>query len=216
MSIVSLEKFIDATKYKENGRLYTGAGCIVMEMYNSQPVILLPRDQLRGQYIDFGGSIDMNEFTDKEKSNMLIITALRETYEESCALFGLNIHAFVHYADVDEYRCFFVCCGGETDMVKAYKHNRELMYNNNNYTGYFKETNDLVRISLKSLVNDGIMDCETKNFHDINGNPIEIHIRAVKILKEAIRKHIIIEAFNDPIVLIATKQPDNMITLVSV
>ena len=155
----------------------------------------------------------MHDLTDAERKKALLVTAIRETYEESGALFGFNESAMKYYVDFDEYRCYFIGCAGiGAKLIDDYHHNRKLLQNNDTYSIYYKETDDLVRIYVKELVNKW----DDGGFNDVDGNLVKIHKRALNVLNGGIRRNIIIKALNDASRLVRTVQEDKIVTYVGI
>jgi hypothetical protein len=159
--------------------MLTGSGIFIIENYkNKRVVVLFGNDE---EYNDLGGKIDHGESS--------IDSACREAREESCNLFKFkpeqirNISVPVQHRN---YMSYFIYI--KNLSLKNYYHNKNIIYGNcdRNIHHYWMETNKAARIDLDVLIENSLKN--NNIMYDINGNKIQVRMRVVDLMNNAIKK----------------------------
>lgn len=186
----------------ETLRRYSGAGVILCEVYNEDPVVILFKSSERGVYEDLGGGLDYDDLT---KEDPLKSAAIREAFEESRGLINItDLKSMKTYVDGHSgsryYRAYLIGINQPT-LFNDYHLNKEIIDKHKKIKSTMKETNDIDRFYLKDLINDGILDSVTGlpfTAVNVNGESKKIYTRTVDILKLAITGDLISKTVMSP------------------
>jgi hypothetical protein len=184
-------------------RRYSGAGVILFEVYNGEPVVILFRNSERGVYEDLGGGLD---YDDLIKENPLKAAGIREAFEESRGLINIiDPKHMKHYVDGQfgprYYRTYLIGINQKT-LFNDYHLNKKIIDKHKKIKPTMKETDDIDRFYIKDLVKDGIMDSITGlSFMavNVNGEPKQIYTRTVDMLKLAISDDLVSKIVKNPV-----------------
>ncbi len=211
---------MNVNKYYTNNKYFSGAGTIFVEIdQNNEIILILPCDRIRNKYIDFGGSVDI--FDASQKDDQLVLTAMRETYEESCCLIKFSkVSDFnnKNYIDLAEYRGYFIFVKPNTINRIDYLNNYQILNKDPYFDLHYKETTDVTKIKLSDLIKYRIMTTNNNlRFicQNIYGDQILIHNRAIELIKKAITQNLFANYYNNVTQFKRIVNPNKIITLVS-
>lgn len=155
----------------------TGAGVTIIEDHQDLgPCFLLFNDKTRGKISDAGGGIDHGETITR--------TAVRELQEESRNVFRiaestLNVSYCGHN---DTYIIYFIYVQGPINN-DWYYHNMKII-DNQNTPPQWKETDSIVRVSLKQFLHSGgLTTSGDLNTIDTKGNHIQLFERTKSCIR---------------------------------
>lgn len=175
-------------KYKEGGKLYSGAGVLVVEDYFTkagkiEQCIVLVRNGKSGFYTDFGGSYEKSHVNLKE-------TAHHELREESRNLFNISEKYFKKYVDIpvgsgtEFFRSYIIKINGISRKYFAY--NKKLIDTfhslGKNVPYMWRETDNIVHIPFNNIDFNLLGARGQILLTDIDGNRIKLHGRAKRLI----------------------------------
>ena len=168
-------------------KTYSGAGVlIVIKLYNEKKkkycVYVLVGKNKKNMCNDFGGTYEL-------KHDKLETTASTELREESRNLFNINADKIKEciYIDIEHgekyYRTYILFIENRDFKVDYYYRNKKILNESENVPKYWKETEDITLIKIKTI---------TKNdkIKDICGNDVNMQGRLKNIIKTVINNGI--------------------------
>lgn len=176
---------------------YTGSGILLYEYDTKTDDIMfyLFKNARSCSYNDIGGLKD-------KKDTSLFVTASREANEESADLIHIEPYILKNNAYViklSKYVCFLVKIKKNIIKKKDYLQNLNQMKIDKRKK-YWQETNDFIKVSLKKLIKNGIIDNKITHIFYINENKINSRVKV--IIKKILSENLINELINTkPIIL---------------
>jgi hypothetical protein len=193
-------------------RTKRGAGVLLVEMYTrapktygvspemkTEPAVILFLEKTgtnKGKYADPGGDVDSGESP--------MASAQRELAEESLGLFRIDLANAINTGvfkawdtnDID-YTTFVVPVAGPKGVFEVVKYTENLKHiaAQVNAPSAWKETNGMARFFLRDLITANVMTkkADLENVKDVNGTTCIITGRAKGIIREALKRHLLVE-----------------------
>lgn len=194
-----------------NGQKFSGSGTLLFVTNVNGPnadEIFIPlfRDVDTGYYADLGGRIEMPDGTEEKELtlNILYHNARRETREESADLIQINDDGDSNdnnriFVDIDsvgtphKYRSYLRYLKipyNQNRLRSLYGENASKVRRDPNFGPEYRETNDVVLVSLRNLVNrtdeitrtTDVSAIDNASYQTMDGIPIMVRGRTVRLL----------------------------------